>query len=511
MRYTKQAMKFIQAKEEWGIKNRMRVFLSLGLAVLLSGCSVKEDRAEEKESTVPVIRMGTITNTWRDEADLEEINRELGDLTEEKAGFRVELVWIDRLDFEKYVYGLTAQALDIFVLYDRDYYRSYIEKGLILDLEPYLDQYGPHILEALTIPKEELYEKGGHIYGIPKPMPDINSNGIVMGNAYIEQYGMDISEIACMEDMEPFLEMIKQNEPEVTPIVPLQMTSTIISRQPIGDILDRMLSMVYFDDETLTVKNVYETPEYEQQCRLVRRWYEKGYINPEVLTTHESGREQVYHQDAFCSEFVIRPDEVEYEKAIYGDKITIVPFERKPVLTTNGVWEIMWCVSSSTEYPEESIKAIDLIYSDKELIDLLLYGVEEKDYVTLEDGSIDFPSGYHVENAPYFNRAKWIFNRYLSKRWNGVSEDINEKMRQFNASAIVSPAYGFRLDYSKITVDLEPIRAVIEEYGRKLGCGVLDVDTALPEFQKKLRECGSEELIRQVQSQLNQWQKTKKE
>ena len=59
----------------------------------------------------------------------------------------------------------------------------------------------------------------------------------------------------------------------------------------------------------------------------------------------------------------------------------IVPFDRLPVLTTNGVWEIMWCVSSSTEYPEESVKAIDLIYSDEELTDLLLYGVEQKDYV----------------------------------------------------------------------------------------------------------------------------------
>ena len=46
--------------------------------------------------------MGTITSAWRDEEDLEEINQELGDLTEKKAGFRLELVWIDPLDFEKY-------------------------------------------------------------------------------------------------------------------------------------------------------------------------------------------------------------------------------------------------------------------------------------------------------------------------------------------------------------------------------------------------------------------------
>lgn len=509
MKYTDYAKEFMRKRGIRRLKKITKLVLSLVAVSLLFGCGKQDESTEETQNTVPVVRMGTITNTWRDETDLEEINQELGDLTEEKAGFRLELVWVDRLDFEKYVYGLTAQQLDLFVIYDRDYYRSYIEKGLLLNVEPYLDQYGSNILEVLTISREDLYEDDGHIYGIPKPMPDINSNGILIGTSYIQKYDMDVSTITCMEDMEEFLKVIKENEPDVTPIAPLQSTVGIISRQPIGDILDRMLSMVYFDDETLTVRNVYETPEYEEQCRLIRRWYEAGYIDPDVLTINEGGREKVYSKDTFCSEFVIRPDEVEYEKVLYGDDITIIPFDRSPVLTTNGVWEIMWCVSSSTAYPKESIKAIDLIYSDEQLINLLLYGIEGRDYVTLEDGSLDFPRGQTVEDVGYFNRAKWLFNRYRSKRWNGVSEDINEKMKQFNESAVVSPAYGFRLDYSKITFDLEPLRAVIEEYDRKLGCGVLDVDKALPEFQRKLRENGSEELIAEVQRQLDQWKKTK--
>ena len=509
MKYTNYARKFMRKRGMRRLKKVTRLFLSLAVASLLGGCGKQEKGTQETQDSVPIIRMGTITSTWRDETDLEEINQELGDLTEEKAGFRLELVWVDQLEFEKYVYGLAAQQLDLMVMYDRDYYRSYLEKGLLLNVEPYLDQYGSHILEVLTIPKEDLYEEDGCIYGIPKPMPDINSNGIIIGTSYIQKYDMDVSEISSMEDMEGFLKVIKDNEPDVTPIVPHQSTSGIIARQPIGDILDRMLSMVYFDDETLTVRNLYETPEYEERCRLIRRWYEAGYIDPDVLTVNEGGRSMVYAGDAFCSEFVIRPDEVEYEKALYGDEITIIPFDNSPVLTTNGVWEIMWCVSSSTAYPKESIKAIDLIYSDEQLTDLLLYGVEGRDYVTLEDGSADFMPGQTVKSVRYFNQAKWLFNRYLSKRWNGVGEDINEKMKQFNESAVVSPAYGFRLDYGEIPFDLEPLRAVIEEYDRKLGCGVLDVDRALPEFQRKLRENGSQELIAEVQRQLNQWKKTK--
>lgn len=510
MDYTKRVAKFMLKRGKQRLKRQIHTMVSLTLLALLCGCGKKTKDTVQTESAVPIIRMGTLTNTWRDETDLKEINQQLGDLTEEKAGLRLELVWVDRVEFEKYVYGLATQSLNLFVLYDRDYYRSYIEKGLLLNVEPYIDQYGANILEVLTISKEELYEhEGDGIYGIPKPMPDINSNGILMKTSYLQKYDMDTSTITCMEDVEKFLKIIKEREPDITPIVPLQSTAGIISRQPIGDILDRMVSMVYFDDETLTVRNVYETPEYEERCRLIRRWYEEGYIDKDIMTIGENGRDGVYAGDAFSMEFVIRPDEVEYEQALYGDEITIIPFSRQPVLTTNGVWEVMWGVSSATAYPEESIKAIDLIYSDEEIINLLLYGVEGEHYITLEDGSVDFPEGYHLENIGYFNRAKWLFNRYLSKRWNGVSEQINQEMKQFNESAIISPAYGFRLDYSKITVDLEPICAVIEEYDRKLGCGVLDVDEALPEFRRKLRESGSEKLIAQVQRQLDQWKQTK--
>lgn len=192
---TNHAEKFTQKKGEWRLRRTKKVVCVLCAAIFLCGCGEKEESSQKAESEVPVIRMGTITNSWRDEEDLAEISQELGDLTEKKAGFRLELVWIDPLDFEKYVYGLTAQALDIFVLYDRDYYRSYIEKGLILGLGDYIDQYGANILDVIAIPKEELYDNNGEIYGIPKPMPDINSNGILMKTSFVEKYNMDVTSI----------------------------------------------------------------------------------------------------------------------------------------------------------------------------------------------------------------------------------------------------------------------------------------------------------------------------
>lgn len=84
---TNHAEKFTQKKGEWRLRRTKKVVCVLCAAIFLCGCGEKEESSQKAESEVPVIRMGTITNSWRDEEDLAEISQELGDLTEKKQGF----------------------------------------------------------------------------------------------------------------------------------------------------------------------------------------------------------------------------------------------------------------------------------------------------------------------------------------------------------------------------------------------------------------------------------------
>ena len=51
--------------------------------------------------------------------------------------------------------------------------------------------------------------------------------------------------------------------------------------------------------------------------------------------------------------------------------------------------------------------------------------------------------------------------------------------------------------------------AAVEEYMYNLTAGAVDIDTKLPEFQKKLKNAGVDRMIAEVQKQVDEWKKNK--
>ena len=47
----------------------------------------------------------------------------------------------------------------------------------------------------------------------------------------------------------------------------------------------------------------------------------------------------------------------------------------------------VWSIFSETKYPEEAVKVLGLLYSDEDVLNTILYGVEGMHYEVQEDGS----------------------------------------------------------------------------------------------------------------------------
>ena len=204
---------------------------------------------------------------------------------------------------------------------------------------------------------------------------------------------------------------------------------------------------------------------------------------------------------------------MQYEESIYGDKVIIIPFDRAPVLDTEDDWITVWSIFSETKYPEEAVKVLELLYNDEEVLNVILYGVEGLHYEVEEDGSFSFPDGVTENNVGYTCSVKWQFNTPKAGIWSGMSEDLEKDFAEFEASAEVSPAYGFWLDESKITVDMQKIRAIVSEYRKFQNAGMTEdgqsMEAYLEEFRQKLREAGSEQLVKEVSKQYQAWKKEK--
>ncbi len=488
-------------------KKRVGILLCI-LCCLFQITACRNIQKEEAKKEIPVIRIA-ISGLPKLTGEYKKVNETLGTISEKKYGFRLQMVPEDTEAGRKFAfYTDVKEAIDIKGLYYNEY-KKYAEKELLLDMKPYIKTVGQELQSVLDhkAPQESKWKD--YIYGIPKTYSDIHYSGALLSQKYVEKYEMDLDAVHSLENMEKLLYTIKENE-SIIPWAKAKTTPIAIARSPIGDLLDDMLCMVdYYGGNKIEVKNMYETKEYEKRVRLIRSWYEKGYLQKDILTNREYGQSLLGSGEAFATEIVVRADEMEYMKEMDGNLDPYVIFDKNVYLDSECDWVYIWCISNNTAHPKEAVEALNAVFADQEILTTILYGVEGEHYIVREDGHIEYPKGIDSTTVKYSNHYKWMFNRLNARLWKGVDDDLKQQMEEMKQEAIVSPAYGFWVDQSKLSVNLNKIQAVIDQYRDKLNCGVCDVDEVLPKFRRELKNAGADELVKEVQWQVNQWRKEK--
>lgn len=116
----------------------------------------------------------------------------------------------------------------------------------------------------------------------------------------------------------------------------------------------------------------------------------------------------------------------------------IQPFDTQPVLDTEDDWVLVWGILDYTRYPKEAVQILNLLYEDKDILNLILYGIEGQHYEVLEDGSFTWPAGVTRENVSYVCWNKWKYNTLKAGIWHGMSDDLEGEMQDLRSRAKVS-------------------------------------------------------------------------
>ena len=111
------------------------------LLMLLSICGCSKTAGQiKKQKEEPVIKVGVAGIAASDSA-LQRVNEKLGDLSQQKYGFRIELLRDDTSAGKDFAfYTDAAEGVDIKGFYYAEF-KKYAEKGMLLDMAPYLDKY----------------------------------------------------------------------------------------------------------------------------------------------------------------------------------------------------------------------------------------------------------------------------------------------------------------------------------------------------------------------------------
>lgn len=430
----------------------------------------------------------------------------LSEYTKEKIGVTVKPFTVNMSNYPQQVNLMlsSGEQIDLMCCYYQ-WFQSLYSKGHLKELDSLIESDGQGVVDAIGWDFLNAGRIGTGLYGLTTNRDLAKEYGFLIDKEMAQRNNIDIDSLHSFSDMEAAFETIKANEPGVTPVIGTEVTYAAEYLIPGADMLTDGLGALLNYGDDLTVINLYASDEYMEMAKMTRNWFEKGYISEDVVTSGENARSYFKAGTAFACLSTLKPGYAFKESKSIGKEMVQVGV-MPPTTNTTVVQSIQWTIPESTDYPEKAMQMLNLMYSDEKVMNLLAWGVEGEDYDVLDSGLIDYPEGVTGENSEYNLNAGWMFgNQFISHVWNGDSPTIWEETDTFNKNAKMSNAFGFSYDSSNVKNELAACSNVVSEYAVSLTSGLVDPETAIPEFVKKLETAGIDKIIAEKQAQLDAW------
>ncbi|TCM95793.1 putative aldouronate transport system substrate-binding protein [Paenibacillus sp. BK033] len=441
--------------------------------------------------------------------DMQLVSDEINKITKEKINATVKLVPIGwgAWTQQRTLMMSGKEQVDL-ILSGLGTYSQDVAKGQFLELNDYLEKEGNGIKQALDNLDPGFLNAtkiDGKIYAVPSIRDLAADFGITMRKDLVDKYNIDITSIKSLDDLDAIFKTIKENEPDIVPTVKYGQSIIDIYVRSAFDTLSDGFGVLPGNDNNLKLVDMYEAPEYKEMLNTVRRWYLAGYIAKDAATSTETQYNMVKAGKAFSWISHMKPGIETQESRNTAREMVSVHF--KPAIsTTSDITSIMWSVARNSADPSRAMMLLNLLYTDKDLINLFDYGIEGKHYTKVSDNVIDFPQGVDATNSGYNLQLGWMFgNQSLSYIWNGDSPNLWNDLMEFNKNATKSKAMGFIFNADAVKSEIAAVTNVTNQYKVALETGTVDPETQLPKFIDQLKAAGIDKIIAEKQKQLDAW------
>ncbi|MDP9698642.1 ABC transporter substrate-binding protein [Paenibacillus polysaccharolyticus] len=505
----------MKTKRLWGS------LLSLVLCgSLLAGCgtessssSAQEGNGSQKVDKV-VFAMPSFN---RIPDDISKVTAAINAITVPKIGVEVDFRLYGPADYAQKV-NLALQSgeqMDVFTTLGQ--FTNYASKNQLYPLEELLPQYGkeltrilekdfgPNLLEATTM--------DGHIYGVPVNKGMSLPTNIVYNADMLKESGLTADQMTSLDDLPAVFEAVKQKHPDVIPFGPVNVnpsdTNLVLALKGMHkiDFLSDTTGIGVVVGNDGKVQNFYDTDAFKQGTKMMRNWFEKGFLEKDAATTSISFSDTIASGRGFS--FLGGYSGMEAAKALSAqtgknlEMKRLVPY----YFDTGAVNLVSWMVSSTTKVPEGSVKFLNMLYTDQQLINTILYGIEGEDYVKVDEHHVKFPDGMDASTVPYTAMLSTgiVGSESLQYQLEGVNwSDVELKLKE-NKETERSPYFGFIFDPSEVKTQMSAVTNVVNQFLPALVTGVLDPDATIPQFVKALNDAGASDIIASKQKQLDEW------
>lgn len=400
----------------------------------------------------------------------------------------------------------SGEKLDLMMTFPMTY-ASLVSQGKIQEIGPLMDMYGKGVKDAMG----KFYKStliNGKTYGV-RPLCDMaGGGGLCIRHDIVAKYNINLSKVKSLADVTEVLKTIKSHEPNAYPLSFSNQQIGIVAMLALFDIdnLSDNFGVLENYGNSLKVVDMFECKEYVSELKLIRDWYQKGYIMKDISTNKEDQHSLIASGKTYCYFTPTKPGIESQESSQNGFKCDVqqfsVPFAQ------SGSPTFAWVVPDACDHPDKAVQLLNLMYTNADLENLLSWGIEGKHYVKKADGTVGFPNGVTDKNSGYYLQEPWMMgNEFLSHVWTGNSPNLWKDTIKFNASAKFSKALGFTYDPSSVKTEIASVTNVYNQYRLALENGSVDFNKTYPEFIKKIKAAGLEKIIALKQKQLDAWAK----
>ena len=268
---------------------------------------------------------------------------------------------------------------------------------------------------------------------------------------------------------------------------------------------------ITYCDGTFTVKDGVAGEHYKLYAKTMADWYKEGYIRSDIISVDTSTLTTPKNGEITDTTYVFSCDpyltEADQEAAIAdaGMDMTYLPIEENAYLILGG--DTSYAIPYCADEPERAMMVLNAIYSQPDLYNTLIYGIEGEDYTKNADGTI---------TTSYVGASPTADDSYGIQRWiigscknalinNGTDPNYYADLEALEATAQVNPFLNFTFDRTNVEGICASLLNVYYEYGPQLDNGVAgdNWEELYNNYMAARKDAGIEELVTEFQNQLN--------
>lgn len=494
-------------------KRILAAMLTMSMVVSMTACgnseaggskdSAKNNGNGDEPYTVTMVLNGST------QPDEERIEQKINEILEPELNADLDIVVLPWASASQQLQLMLSgdEKIDVFYTQATNAVQ-YMNAGQIVDMSELIDKYGTNIKQIYGEDIAKINQIDGFVYGVPNQIERGSIPAVFMRKDLVEKYNIDTTQIKEPKDLESVFETVKAGEPDMTMLYSINDGDTPVTRLFRGDNLSDNNYLGVLMDQTNSTKleNFFATDWFKDTTTMLYNWYQKGYISQDAGTNTENWRTVCKAGNLFSLFFAYHPGTpVEFESST-GYEFEIVPFYNEPIINSSSYNGVTFSIAQNSENPEKTMEVLDYIYGSSEIMNLLNWGEQDKDYVIedADNGIINFPEGITSDNASYNLNLGWeLPNQFIAYKWTGSDPQLWEKMEEFNGSAKSSKAVGFLFDSSNYSSEIAALSNIVKQYSGALYSGSGDPDELIPELLEALDDAGINEVIQAKQEQLD--------